>query len=158
MFNFFQKKLSHSDYQKIFLEISSKVFDDLFLENRFKKIKISKELSQSKIIYKKGKKFIEIMSVNELDPIGESYFEIYLGEKFNFETDEFEGYCISLNRYSSIANKKKKESFYPFPYGKIQCLKALTKTKKEFIKYAEFYLIQDDDLFDRVLKMKGIRN
>lgn len=157
MFNFFQKKYSHSDYQKFFLEISSEIFDSFFLVSGFKKVKAFSELSESKIIYQKHNKFIEINSVNELDPRGESYFEIYIGEKFNFETYEFEGYCISLNRYLSILDNKKKESFYSFPYGERQCLKSLKKAKKDFIKYAEFYLNQDDDLFDRVLKLKGIR-
>ena len=157
MFNFFQKKLSHLDYQKIFLKTSLETFDNLFSENGFEKVKSFSKISESKIIYQKQDKFIEIRSINELDSRGESYFEIYIGEKYNFEIDKFEGYFISINRYSSIINKKNKNSFYPFPFGKKQCSKVLRKAKNDFVKYAEFYLKQNDCLFDRVLKLKGIR-
>ena len=64
MFKFFQKKPSHSEYQKIFLEESSKIFDNLFIENGFVKLKVFTELSQSKIIYQNQDKFIEISSIN----------------------------------------------------------------------------------------------
>ncbi|APZ45683.1 hypothetical protein BW723_04945 [Polaribacter reichenbachii] len=157
MFDFLQKKLSHSDCQKIFLEISSEVFDNLFLENGFIKIKTFTKLIESKIIYQKQDKFIEIRSINELDPRGESYFEINIGEKYNFEIDEFEGYFISINRYINIIKNKKKNSFYPFPYGKKQCSRILKKAKNDFVKYAEFYLKLNDNLFDRILRLKGIK-
>lgn len=159
MFHFFQKKPFHSDYQKTFLEISSEVFDNLFLENGFIKIKTFTELSESKIVYQNQDKFIEIRSINELDPRGESYFEIYIGEKYNLVIDEFEGYFISINRYSSILNIKRKKSYYAFPFGKKQCLKSLKKAKKDFIKYFEFYLTDENEsLFQKVLKLKGIGN
>jgi hypothetical protein len=157
MFKFFQKKPSHSEYQKIFLEESSKIFDNLFIENGFVKLKVFTELSQSKIIYQNQDKFIEISSINERDPRGESYFEIYIGEKYNLEINEFEGYFISVSRYSSILNVNKKLSYYAFPFGKKQCLKSLKKAKKDFIKYFEFYLTNDDNLFEKVLKLKDIR-
>ena len=66
-------------------------------------------------------------------------------------------YFISVSRYSSILNVNKKLSYYAFPFGKKQCLKSLKKAKKDFIKYFEFYLTNDDNLFEKVLKLKDIR-
>ena len=71
--------------------------------------------------------------------------------------NDFEEYYISLTRLTKIIEDNKKETYRRFPYGNRASKKALLRAKKDFLKYASFYLNEDVDLFNRVLKLKGIK-
>ena len=156
MINTFKsKKIDELKLQKIFVEKALEVFEPLFSEYNFETIKCEFDKTGSIILFAKEKKFIQIIAQNEFRE--GSFFEIMIGGKFNNEINFFEDYYISINRLARIINYKTKE-FYEFPFGEKQAINILNKAKIDFLECAKFYLKDDIDLFDKVLKLKGIRN
>ncbi|MFS4483404.1 hypothetical protein ACKGJY_10325 [Hyunsoonleella sp. 2307UL5-6] len=151
-FNF--KKRSDADFQKIFMNQAIQVFNPLFQRYSFKIINYESFKSSSKIVFRKGSKHILILSQHEHRD--GSFFEITIGGELERETGLFDGYHISINRLCEINGKKCKD-FYAFPFGEKQSLKALKKAKNDFLSCALFFLETEEDLFDKVLKLKGIR-
>ena len=156
MINLFKtRNKKETDSQRIFMEKTLEVFNPLFSVHRFQLIKSEYDQKGSKIIFKNEKKHIVILSQNDFRD--GSFFEISIGEKFDDEISFFEGYYISITRLAGILDYKIDE-FYEFPFGEKKTLNSLNKAKMDFLKCATFYLEEDVDLFDKVLKLKGIRN
>ena len=157
MFNIFKNKTKAStEYQKVFIKAVEEIFNPTFKKHLF--INIKKEANEQSciLVFKKNEKYIRIYGLNDYRGDG-SFYEISIGEKFNIEINDFEGYHITIERLSRLINQKKQKMNYNFPYGKKEALKSLIKAKEELLKYASFYFFEEEDLFDRVLRIKGIK-
>ena len=154
MILFRTKRESKIQYQKTFVNKAIEIFNPLFSKYSFELINHESNEISSRIIFKKGIKYILILAQN--DYRDGSFFELLIGGSLDFETNSFDEYYISINRLYKIVRKKGVD-FYPFPIGERKCSKSLEKAKKDFLKCALFYLETEEDLFDKILKLKEIR-
>ncbi|MBT8243650.1 MAG: hypothetical protein HKP48_06690 [Winogradskyella sp.] len=139
---------------KRFVELVIEIFEPLFKKYEFELAIKEFTESYSKLVFEKHDK--RILMLSEKSIRDGNYYEFTIGNSLCNETNSFDDYHISVNRLYKIIKRKGKD-FNPFPSNEKEALRYLEKSKQDFLSCALFFLETDDELFDKVLRLKGIR-